>query len=125
MKALVRLALALALMTGAIGCARPCNISGTITRDGKPLVWTSDEGHLLVIFVPANRKANRDVYRAETDREAGTYRINGILSGRYRVAIQQFDEKHNDALGHKYNPGKTQLEYDVTADGQVIDIDLP
>src|SRR4051812_31885702 len=105
MKAMLHLALALALVLGASGCARICKISGTITRDGKPLVSKSEEGHLLVIFLPEDRKANRDVYRAETDRETGTFTIVGIRSGRYRVAIQQFDEKHNDALEHKYNPG--------------------
>ena len=30
-----------------------------------------------------------------------------------------------DALNHVYDPGATPLVYDVTHDGQVIDIDLP
>ena len=52
--------------------------------------------------------------------------IDAIPAGTYRVAIQQFDEKHNDALQHKYNPPSTPLLYEVTReDDQVIDIDLP
>ena len=41
------------------------------------------------------------------------------------MAIQQFDTRHLDALGGVYDPGHTAIEREVTADGQVIDIDLP
>lgn len=102
-----------------------CNVSGKITRDGKPLVWKSEGGHLLVLFVPETRRANQDPYMAEVDRAAGTYKVTGVKAGRYKVAIQQFDERHNDALNGKYDPGHTQHVVEVQEDGQVIDIDLP
>lgn len=102
-----------------------CNVSGKVTRDGKPLAWKSEGGHLLVLFVPETRRVGQDPYLAETDRAAGTYRVAGVKTGRYRVAIQQFDEKHADALNSKYDPAQTKLVVEVTADGQVIDIDLP
>jgi hypothetical protein len=125
MKALTRVVLALVLAAGAIGCGKACSVSGTVTRDGKPLEWADEEGHLLVIFIPEDRDANKNVYRAETDRKTGSYRIDSIPAGPYRVAVQQFDKKHNDALGHKYNPPQTPLRYEVTKSDQVIDIDLP
>jgi hypothetical protein len=102
-----------------------CNINGTITRNGEALRWKTSGGHLLVIYIPEDRTSDRNVYRAETNRDTGTYTIHEIPRGNYLVAIQQFDEKHNDALNHKYNPGATTLQKRVTADGEVLDIDLP
>lgn len=126
MNALLRLTLILILVAGATGCrGKKCAVSGTVTRDGKPLEWSDEEGHLLVIFFPVNRKSNPDVYRAETDPKTGSFKIDEIRTGKYRVAIQQFDARHNDALEHAFNPGTTTLRYEVTEDGQVIDIDLP
>jgi hypothetical protein len=126
MKKFMRLLFGLILMAATTGCVEMrANISGTITRDGKLLVSGSNGGHLLVIFVPEDRQGNGTVYRADTDRHRGTYRIAAIPAGKYLVAIQQFDERHNDALGHKFNPGVSPLRYEVTEDGQVIDIDLP
>ena len=109
------------------GCSRveKCTISGTITRDGKPLEWPNDQGHFLVIFVPEDRGPNDDPVLAESDRATGTYRIAEIKSGWYMVAIHQFDARHMDALQNKYDPVKTPLRYKVSDDGQVIDIDLP
>ena len=104
---------------------RKCAISGTITRDGKPLEWSKEGGLFLVIFVPVNRRPGQDPILAESDRDTGTYRIPEIRSGRYMVAIHQFDERHTDALANKYDPVKTPLRVDVDDDGQVIDIDLP
>jgi len=104
---------------------RKCAISGTITRDGKPLEWPKKDGLFLVIFVPENRGPGQDPILAESDRNTGTYRIHEIRSGRYMVAIHQFDERHMDALANRYDPYKTPLRVDVDEDGQVIDIDLP
>lgn len=123
-----RLVVGLAMVVGAAGCGggvKKYSVSGTVKRDGKPLEWKSEGGHLLVIFIPENREKDRNVYRADTDRETGTYRIAAIPAGKYVVAIQQFDERHNDALGHAYNPGATTWEQEVSKDGEVIDIDLP
>jgi hypothetical protein len=127
MHALIRSILILMVVVMAAGCpaSKKSNISGTITRDGKPLEWPSEEGLFLVIFVPEVRKPNQDPYLAECDRATGTYRIPEIRAGRYMVAIHQFDERHQDALANKYDPVKTPLRVEVTEDGQVIDIDLP
>jgi hypothetical protein len=126
MRVLFRSALVMCFLVAATGCAgKRTNITGTITRDGKPLVWASEGGHLLVIFIPEHRRAGQDPFLAETDREAGTYRIAEIPAGRYMVAIHQFNERHGDALGNKYDPVHTPLIVEVEEDGQVIDIDLP
>jgi len=116
----------LGFVAGAVGCGgKICRINGSVTRGGEPLEWKADGGYLLVIFIPKNRKADRNVYRAETNRDTGEYHIDKISAGSYLVAIQQFDDRHNDALRHVYNPGATNLEREVTEEGQVIDLDLP
>jgi len=127
MHALIRSILILTVAVLATGCGgtKVTNITGTITRDGKPLEWPSEEGLFLVIFVPENRKPNQDPYLAECDRATGTYRIGEIKTGTYMVAIHQFDEHHKDALANKYDPVKTPLRVEVNEEGQVIDIDLP
>ncbi len=126
MNVAVRFTLLLTIVVGMTGCAgNKSDISGTITRDGKPLCWESEGGHLIVIFFPEDRAANKEVYSATTDRATGAYRIPKIRAGKYTVAIQQFDERHRDALDSKYDPVKTPLRYEVRESGQVIDIDLP
>jgi hypothetical protein len=117
--------LGVAYATGLVG-GRTCAVSGTITRDGKPLVWPTEMGDFVVLFVPEPRKENQIPYLAETDRATSSYRVAALPPGRYRVAIHQFvTENHRDALQNKYDPLKTPLEKEVTEDGQVIDIDLP
>jgi hypothetical protein len=127
MRAIIRSILMLTVIA-ATGCGgtKVTNITGTVTRDGKPLEWPSEQGLFLVIFVPENRKPNQDPYLAECDRATGTYRIGEIKTGTYMVAIHQFvDLRHRDALENKFDPVKTPLRVEVTEDGQVIDIDLP
>jgi hypothetical protein len=109
------------------GCAKPqYQISGNITRDGKPLEWKSDEGVLDVKFVPLDRDRDKNVYRAETDRQAGAYTIAGIPPGSYRVSIQQMDPfPTHDLLGFALSMAESTIIQDVTKEGEVIDIDLP
>jgi hypothetical protein len=109
------------------GCANPkYKISGSITRDGKPLEWKSDEGVLDVKFVPLDRDRDKNVYRAETDRNTGAYTIAGIPSGSYRVSIQQMDPyPTHDLLGFALSMAESTIIHDVTKEGEVIDIDLP
>jgi hypothetical protein len=122
----LRFLLVMLLFVGAVGCSgKRTDITGTITRAGKPLEWTDEHDIFLVTFLPEDRKSNGEVYRAETDKKTGTYRIGEIKAGKYVVAIQQFRERHADVLGGKYDPGHSPLRYEVTEDGQVIDIDLP
>jgi len=126
MKLSMRLALGLTLVVAMTGCSNQrSNITGTITQDGKPLVAETEEGHLLVLFVPAEWKPDSQVFRAQTDRTTGSFSLPEIRAGKYLVAIQQFDGRHRDALNSKYDPTKSPLRFDVTEDGQVIEIDLP
>lgn len=114
-----------ALLAALAGCeARPVGISGTVTRAGEKLTWP-DGGYMLVVFSPETVTPTTRVYSAETDIATSGYKIAAIAPGRYKVAVQQFSTKSMDALGGVYDPGNTTLVYDVTHDGQVIDIDLP
>ena len=103
-----------------------CDISGTITRGGKPLEWKSDSGVLSVLFVPLDRKADQNVYRAmSTDSKTGAYSIQGIPAGSYRVSIQQMDPyPTHDLLNFKFSLKDSAILRDVTRNNDVIDIDL-
>jgi hypothetical protein len=113
-------------LVAAIGCGRVplCTVSGTVTRGGEKLTWP-DGGSLLVVFLPAD-PAKTDRYTArETDTATSTYKVTGVPAGKYLVAVQQFSQRYMDALGGRYDPGHTDFEVEVTADGQVLNIDLP
>lgn len=101
------------------------NVTGTITRQGKPLLWEQEGGHLLVIFVPEDRRPNENPIRAESDRATGKYQIPELRAGTYRVAIHMFDDRHMDALNNKFDPGNSPLRVTVSDSDQVIDVDIP
>lgn len=125
MRNFLRLLVILTLAIGSTGCVEyKSNITGTVTRDGKPLVWRSEGGYLLVLFVPEDR-SRFSPKSAETDRETGTYRLAEIPAGKYTIAIQQFDERFNDAFNKQFDAYRTTIQCEVTEDNQVIDIDLP
>lgn len=112
------------LATG--GLTREVSITGTITRDGKPLEWQGEKRLLLVTFMPENRESTFDVFPADCDTEAGTFRIAKIPRGRYQVCIQQNDPHPlQDLLNFAFDPAHSTLYCEVTRDGQVVDIDLP
>jgi hypothetical protein len=126
MRLMTRLAVICVLTMMATGCARiRSNVTGTITRDGKPLEWPKAERKLYVLFMPVDVSSGRDPVQAVTDVETGTFRVPEIRSGTYLVAIQMFDEHYTDVLQHKYNPASSPLRVEVTEDNQVVDIDLP
>jgi hypothetical protein len=116
----------LALLAGFTGCggSKKVSVSGTVTRGGEKMTWPNG-GILLVIFIPEDRQRDTNVYNATTDTATSTYKIDALPAGKYTVAVQQFDTKFMDALGGKYDPGHTELAYEVTQNGQVIDIDVP
>ena len=121
-----RFALAFGLVAALVavsGCAeKKVSVSGKVTRGGKPL----PEGrNLLVVVVAERAKGDARPYSADTDSATGTFRVADLPPGRYRVAVQHFDTQFHDALGGVYDPGASPLVYDVTTDGQVIDIALP
>jgi hypothetical protein len=129
MRAVVLCVLA-ACLAALVGCNEPAavkktNITGTVTRDGKPLVWPFEGGKLHVIFAPVERKITDNPFKAETDSVAGTYRIEALPPGEYLVGIYMFDERHMDALQNRFDPNHTPVRRTVTEDNQVIDIDLP
>ncbi len=101
------------------------NITGAVTRGGKPLAWPGDEGRLHVIFVPEVRLPDELPTKAECDSAAGTFRVDRLRAGSYRVAVHMFDEHHIDALGNQFDPGNSPVRHKVEADNQVIAVDLP
>jgi len=108
------------------GRAKPkYTISGTVTRDGKPLQWKGDEGVLDVKFVPLDREADTNVYAAQTARADGSYTIVAIPPGSYRVSIQQMDPfPTHDLLNFALSMSGSPILRDVTKDGEVIPIDI-
>ena len=125
MRTVVPFTCLLLLLTGVTGCgSKKVAISGTVTRGGEKMTWPNG-GSLLVIFIPKDRERDTNVYGAKTDIGTSAYTIDAIPTGKYTVAVQQFDPKFMDALGGKYDPGHTDLKYEVTQNGQVIDIDVP
>src|SRR5437016_4677214 len=126
MNRFIRLILGLLLIAGATGCVRiKTNITGTVTREGQPLVWTSEMGHLHVVFHPDGETNMSPVKATKTDWRTGTYEIAEIPAGKYRIAVQQFDERHNDAFGGRLDAVRTIFHCEVVEDGQVINIDIP
>jgi hypothetical protein len=122
------LVICLAVAVLAAGCDKPkYNISGKVTRDGKPLEWKGDNIKLDVKFVPLDRDRDKKVYSAqETDGKAGTYSISGIPPGTYLVSIQQMDPfPTHDLLNFTLDMAKSPLRATVTKDGEVIDLDIP
>jgi len=102
-------------------------VTGRVQREGKPLVWKSDESDLIVIFVPLDRDRDKELYRAlETDRKAGTFSIAAVPAGSYRVSIQQQDPRPtHDLLGFAYSIESSPIVYEVSASQTHFDIDLP
>jgi hypothetical protein len=130
MRVLIRTTLVVVLVVAA-GCSeseadvKRSNITGTVTRDGKPLEWPFEGGKLHVIFVPEDRKPNQYPFRGEADRATGTYTLPPLPPGKYLVAVHMFDDRHMDALKNKFDPAHSPLRAEVTEDGQVINIDIP
>src|SRR5262249_39800772 len=87
----------------------------------------SDKCELEVTFVPLDRERDKNTYRAQTDRTAGTYTIDAIPAGSYRVSIQQMDPAPvYDLLGNGYGMDNSPILHEVAKKAkQVIDIDLP
>jgi hypothetical protein len=99
-------------------------ITGTITRDGKPLVWKTDKHELRVWFVPLDRVRHQQFYKCTCDAETGKYIHEGIPAGKYRVAIQQIDPyPKNDLLNYVYSFKDSPLTYTVQG-ASVKDFDV-
>jgi hypothetical protein len=122
----LRLLAALVVALGAAGCATPkYRVTGTVTRGGKPLHWEGERVMLLVLFAPLDRAKHREVYRAESNAQAGTYVIAAIPAGTYRVSLQLMDPyPDHDLLRFAYSLKDSPLVYEVDGDKE-INIDLP
>src|SRR5437868_3311382 len=115
--AIIAAALLIVTQSGLI--ERRVSISGTITRDGKPLEWRSDAGTLSVVFLPKQRDNTTEVFRANSDRATGRFEIKDIPTGTYIVTVQQLDpDGAHDLLGMVYDPSSTDIEREVKSDGQ-------
>ena len=77
-----------------------------------------------MVFHPDDNSSLSPI-KATTDWRTGAYRIAEIPAGKYRIAVQQFDEKHNDAFGGRLDAVRTIFHCEVVEDGQVINIDIP
>ena len=100
-------------------------VTGVITRDGKPLKWKSDKHVLQIIFVPKKCTRQSGIYRCEGDPKTGEYVLPEIPAGTYRVSIQQLDPyPTHDLLQQAYWLRNSPLFYDVSGDCE-INIDLP
>jgi hypothetical protein len=101
-----------------------CRITGTITRDGKPLEWKEGYVYLQVIYASTDRKAHPEIYRCEADPSTGAYVITNIPHGMYLVSITQFDKvRVHDQLQFAYGLRNSPIVREVKGDG-VLDIDL-
>src|SRR6516225_6510793 len=85
----VVIAAAVFIVTQAGVIDRRVSISGTITRNGKPLEWKSDAGMLSVVFLPKVRDNTTEVFRADSDRATGRFEIKDMPAGTYKVCIRQ------------------------------------
>ena len=102
-----------------------CQVTGTLTKDGKAVEWKHDKHVLQIIFVPVNRTSNPDIYRCEGDPQTGAYSLQNVPAGKYRVSIQLMDPyPTHDQLNFAYGLNNSPLLYEVAADC-VIDIDIP
>lgn len=117
--------LALLCMCLLSGCGKKYTVTGKVTRGGKPLEWQNEERTLLVLFAPHDRKSDPNIYRAETDSNAGTYTIKAIPSGKYLVSVQLMDPPPTiDALNFSYGLNNSPLEFEVTGNKE-FNFDLP
>src|SRR5262245_53604881 len=85
------IAAAVIIVTQSGLISRRVSVSGTVTRDGKPLEWQSDAGTLSVVFLPKVRDNTTEVFRAESDRSTGRFDLKEIPPGNYIVCVQQLD----------------------------------
>jgi hypothetical protein len=122
-------ALGLGLLSVAGGCSSgpaKVDISGTITKDGKPLK-VGKQGEVEVKFwregVPEGERITSKY--AQADPDTGHYEIKGIPVGKYKVSIKQIDPRPaNDLLDGTYDRNNSKIYRDVEKNEQVIDIDL-
>jgi hypothetical protein len=100
-------------------------VTGTVTRDGKPLQWKSDNHELRVFFVSTDRERYPDVYKCIGDAKTGDYVIENVPPGEYLVSVQQTDPyPTHDLLNFAYDLKDSPLRCRVP-EQLPYNIDLP
>jgi hypothetical protein len=105
-------------------------VTGHVTLGGKPPQWQSDSDRcqMLIMFQAAERKSHfNEVYKGEPDLQAGTYVIEQIPAGKYKVSIHLFDPlPQGDVLKFAYMFSNTRLIKEVAGDCNIdFDFDAP
>jgi hypothetical protein len=123
--AMVTIMLAVAGCSGGIGgggAGANVKVSGTVTRNGKPLP-VGREGMLTVSLISTSDPNQK--FGGEGEEGRNTFRIFAIPPGVYKVAVQQLDGSGRDVLKGAYSEANTTLEQQITAENeQTIVIDL-
>ncbi len=125
-----------ALLIPACGTSGPkkYQVTGRVTRGGKPLEVNAMTGKLVVTFVPIveNSKELVDPNHAVIEATTGKFKVpgtdgKGIAGGKYRVCISQYDPfPTTDKLQGKFAEGKSPIIREIKGDEDIeIDIDKP
>ena len=115
------------LCSAVVGCgsqARKVSLHGKITNQGQPLT-TSAKGFVQILFHPV-QEGGKPVtpVPAVVDSQAGSYVVDAIPVGQYKVVVQQMDPAPvTDKLKGAFSLGRTNLVRDVKEDGE-LNIDL-
>jgi len=127
---------AAALLALAAGCGGPGDVSGTVTYQGKPLVWGT------VQF-----EGSDGILKQSNITSDGTYSIRGVASGEAKVAVSSINPNSSDfqprvvegkapppprpevkgwfPIPDKYDtPFKSGLTYAIKRGQNTIDIEL-
>jgi hypothetical protein len=120
-----RLLIAASLAALLLGCGPPPNITvtGTVLKDGKPLV-VGPTGVLQVTLMPdVGPDEDYTSIRGECDRE-GHFTIQDVPPGKYKVGVEQFDPTPQvDKLNGAFHPGLGKFKREI--DGKApLEIEL-
>jgi len=118
-----RILLVLVLTAALAGCStrRPITVKGKVLNKGAPLAVARAGVQVTLVPVDPQTSSSNRVGRAEPD---GSFTIEDVPPGKYRVAVEQFDPTPMvDKLGGAFSPAKTKIVREV--DGKApLDIDL-
>jgi hypothetical protein len=131
-KSLAALALACAPLLGCGGDGMESEVTGSVTLDGKAV------GPGTIVFAPVAGEQNPATGTIQVD---GTYfltsnRARGLPAGRYKASVTVFDQptvplgersyvQPKFVTPEKYaDPSTSELEYDVQAGSNAIDVEL-
>lgn len=123
--ALLFLALLCAAFAGCGKSVRKVALHGKITNNGQPLI-TSNKGFVQIMFHPVQEGGEQTStpVPAIVDSQKGTFEVDEIPVGKYKVAVQQMDPAPvTDKLKGAFAYGRSNIVREVTDDGE-MNIDL-